>query len=80
MLSDLINKAACNGNRYVFRVLASTLNDFFETADDRESAIVNYLENMDDIHSAAESVAAENEENEDSPHFYIEAEDLAEFC
>ncbi|BCN23953.1 hypothetical protein ACLVXC_004719 [Vibrio alginolyticus] len=69
-----------DGDRYVFRVLASTLNDYFETDDDRESAINNYLENMDNIHSAAESVASEYDPNDEIPNYYLDEEDLAEFC
>ncbi|WP_394201413.1 hypothetical protein [Shewanella waksmanii] len=68
-----------NGEWYVFRVLASTLNDYFETDDDRESTIDNYLENMDNIHSAAVNVASENAPNEESPHYYVEKEYLEGF-
>ncbi|MGR5144753.1 hypothetical protein ACQKPX_24185 [Photobacterium sp. DNB23_23_1] len=69
-----------DGERYVFRVLASTLNDYFETDDDSESAIDNYLENMDNIHNAARSVASEYDPNEERPHYYIDGDGLEEYC
>lgn len=67
------------GDRYVFAIPVSALNDFFETDDTPEAAKDNYQENIEEIQNLAIRFALDFDSNDEPPHYFIGSEKFKEY-
>ena len=63
-----------DGQRYVFAISRSALNDYFRTEDSREAAIINFEEHRDRVEQLATRLIALGVGPSEHGHYFISTE------
>ncbi|HHX8279145.1 hypothetical protein L3X65_22590 [Vibrio diabolicus] len=78
-LDALMFDAECDGERYVFAIPVSVINDHFGTDDSKDDAFDNYQNNIDDFQAMAVRFASDIESDDEIPHYFIDSKDFANY-